>query len=130
MTEAVGVKFIYLYCNDLSAMRNFYSEMENAGVAYDCDGLQFTIFFDRNFNKHSTGWSNQPGWVGGNQPTMSWSVVFEQQEFRKAVTNVLSAGIETFFIEPEWLNYWSFPVRDPMGNTVELVFSPENKTAW
>lgn len=34
----------------------------------------------------------------------------------------------TWSSEPVWVGYWSFPVLDPMGNTVEV--SAVSRQAW
>lgn len=132
MPPAPGVRFLYLYCNDLTAMRHFYSELlglneiyyaaePEPAVAYDCDGLQFTIFFDAAVQPQAAEWSRQPGWSGGTQPHLSWSIVLQADQFAAAVDRLKNAGVAAFYQAPQWHNYWSFPVQDPMGYTVEIV---------
>jgi catechol 2,3-dioxygenase-like lactoylglutathione lyase family enzyme len=142
-----GVNFIYLYCNDLQAMRHFYSQLLGlneiyhaaaangaaAAVAYNCDGLQFTIFADRSAQSVPKGWARQPGWDGGTQSTISWSVCFSESEYPAVVKRLHDAGVEAYFDLPKWHGYWGYPVKDPMGNTVEVVHSPEvepENTDW
>ncbi|KAA3663552.1 MAG: hypothetical protein DWQ04_10245 [Chloroflexi bacterium] len=138
MPPQPGVKFLYLFCNDLHTMRNFYSdllglneiyysEMPDRTVAYDCDGLQFTIIFNAAAQKASPGWAWQPGWQTGSNPIISWSIVLTDGVFQTAVQNLKGASVETFYEEPQWQNYWSFPVKDPMGNTVEIVLASEEE---
>jgi hypothetical protein len=74
MPAPPGLKFIYLYNNDLQSMRHFYSQLlglnENhcaavntiqtaaangAAVPFDCDGLQFAIFVDPTFQERPFG---------------------------------------------------------------------------
>lgn len=141
MIKQPGVKFIYLFCNDLDVMRHFYSDLvglneiyfspdPDGAVAYDCDGLQFTIFSDKLVKAGDQGWSKQPGWDGGMQTSISWSVVLTQAGFQSAVRKLQDAGVETFYKNPHWHNYWSFPVKDPMGNTVEIVWDSGEKLKW
>ena len=140
MAYPPGVKFIYLFCNDLAAMRHFYTNLlglheiyfsDGQSVAYDCDGLQFTIMFDPDVKAASNGWGWQPGWQEGQNRVVSWSVVLVDEVFKTAVTKLTLSGIDAFYDKPQWKGYWSFPVKDPMGNTTEIVWplqpEPTNK---
>jgi len=138
MSPQPGIIFLYLFCNDLHAMRHFYSnllglneiyysEVPDGPVAYDCDGLQFTIVFNASAQKAPPGWGCQPGWQAGSQPIISWSVVLTEGGFETAVQRLMAADVEAFYKEPQWQNYWSFPVKDPMGNTVEIVLASEKE---
>ena len=62
------------------------------------------------------------GLTGGTAPEVSWSFEFKEDSFRTAVDRCRAAGTRTFWDKPRWVGYWSFPVRDPMGNTVELTW--------
>ncbi len=125
-----GVRFLYVPAIDLDAMRDFYSDVlglneiwfkPGQGVAYDCDGFQFAIFFDPGDNTVLGEWATQPGWKGDTVGSISWSVVLSESGYRTAVDRLTaSPDVPTMLREPQWVGYWSFPVRDPMGNTVEL----------
>lgn len=131
MTKQLGVKFIYLFCTDITAMRHFYSDLlgldeafyaEGEAVAYNCDDLQFTIFQRDDAPMAPDGWAWQPGWGAGSRPVMSWSVKLNEAGFRATLGRLRSASIPAFWSEPQWRGYWSYPVKDPMGNTVEVVW--------
>ena len=49
----------------------------------------------------------------------------------KVVELLKKSGAPTWSAKPMWQqdNYWCFPVRDPMGNTVEVFTIPEEKPA-
>ena len=141
MSTQPGVKFLYLFCNDLHAMRTFYSDLlglneiyyseePDGSVAYDCDGLQFTIILDKSILNEDQGWARQPGWEGGKQSAISWSVVLTGEGFQTAVHKLIDAEVTSIHNRPEWHNYWSFPVKDPMGNTVEVVLDPGENLHW
>ncbi|WP_420641740.1 VOC family protein [Candidatus Leptofilum sp.] len=137
MSNPQGVKFIYLPCNNVQAMRHFYSELlrlneiyfdnSSGGLAYNCDGLQFTFFSDPKAQPISSGWAWQPGWRKGDQPVISWSVSYTEEEFRTVVDKLKTEDVISFYEKPHWHFYWSFPVKDPMGNTVEIVWAPEDE---
>lgn len=134
-----GIKFIYLYCNNLKKMREFYSEIlqlneiyyaEGQALAYDCDGLQFTIFQTKEKLQSEEGWADQPGWEGGTLPKISWSIPFEKQLFKSVVERLIHSEIDKFHSTPLWINYWSFPIKDPAGNSVEIVWDSKEKIDW
>ena len=119
-------------------MRHFYSDLigldeiwfvNGEGVAYDCGGLQFTILFDPEFEPRTNGWASQPGWEGNTAGAISWSVVLSKTAYRSAVAALLRSDATCLHHEPQWVGYWSFPVRDPMGNTVELSWPPTESPA-
>ena len=139
MAHSPGVKFIYLFCNDLEAIRHFYTDLlhlheiyfsDGQSVAYDCDGLQFTIMFDADVKPALAGWGWQPGWQAGRNSVVSWSVVLDEEAFKTAVTKLTLSGVESYYDKPQWKNYWSFPVKDPMGNTVEVVLPLDNQPEY
>ena len=127
-----GIKFLYVPCRELGAMRDFYGEMVGLHeihhsaaeglLAYDCAGFQFTIFESADARSVPGPYATQPGWEGGAAATVSWSVELDESGFRRAVSRLLSRGTACAHDEPQWVGYWSFPVRDPMGNTVEICW--------
>ena len=138
-----GVKFMYTPANDLSAMRHFYGDLvgldeiyfsEEEGVlAYDCGGFQFSVFTAPSAVPMPAGWATQPGWDGETVAATSWSVELDDDGFRRAVDALRDAGVEALHAAPEWVGYWSLPVRDPMGNTVEIAcppLHPPASTKW
>ncbi len=131
-----GVRFVYVPCADLEEMRHFYSELVGLDeiyhsdvdrtVAYLCDGLQFSVFEHPDAEPVDDGWAVQPGWNGGTGALTSWSVTLaDDMAFAAAVERLQKADVEAAHESPEWVFYWSFPVKDPMGNTVEITWAPE-----
>jgi len=118
------------YSNLLGLNEIHFSEETDGAVAYDCDGLQFTILSDKSMPIDDLGWARQPGWSGGKSTAISWSVVLTRKGFRDAVNKLLDAKVETYYDRPKWQNYWSFPVKDPMGNTVEVVLDSGEPLNW
>ena len=142
MSNLPSVRFIYFYCQDLAAMRHFYSELiglketyfsedDRPSVAYDCDGLQFTIYKSDNVSVTPNEYALQPGWLGGTKLSVSWSIPVPSGDYAKTISKLQASSVDSFSPGPKWVGYWSFPVLDPMGNTVEVVTSPptepENK---
>lgn len=146
----VRIKYIYTYANDLDAMRVFYTELlgmkegafrndEQWGwLTYDCGGFQLMFF--RSEPPHGpvpveTRWAQQPGWNDGEvrdgAQIFSWSVLVPESAFAETVARLIAAGIETYFDKPQWFqdSYWGFPLRDPMGNTVEIYSETKERPA-
>jgi catechol 2,3-dioxygenase-like lactoylglutathione lyase family enzyme len=139
-----SVRFVYFGCTDLAAMRHFYTELvglretyhadgPDGSLAYDCDGLQFTIMVTEQPTANEADWSKQPGWGGGLGARASWSVVCSAATFPVVVRRLIDAGVSTYYEKPRWHGYWGFPVKDPMGNTVEVTLpleEPPAETEW
>ncbi|MGM0557253.1 MAG: VOC family protein [Myxococcota bacterium] len=137
--------FFYIYCKDLVEMRAFYSQLlcleevffaegAEGGLGYHIGHAQLTIFEASQERVPDSSWHRQPGWRGGVKTSPSWSIQFTtSREFRSAVQRLVRADVPRFYQQPRWQGYWSFPVKDPMGNTVELTCSPADapaKTVW
>jgi catechol 2,3-dioxygenase-like lactoylglutathione lyase family enzyme len=143
---APKINFIYNSCNDLEAMRTFYSGLigmkelswragEQGWLVYDCGTIQFMIFPAGYELPVLEDWGMQPGWAGGKLEVPSWSIVVDEAEFPATVQRLIDAGVPCFSDVPQWCqdSYWSFPVRDPMGNTVEVHTIPAERptsTDW
>lgn len=137
-----SVRYLYLPCDDLPAMRRFYGELigldeiwfGDGMVAFDCGGLQFTVFECNTAERVVAGWARQPGWEGGEAAAVSWSAEMTAESFAAAVGRLGTVGVDARWPEPRWVGYWSFPVRDPMGNTVELTHpsdtEPDPDATW
>lgn len=144
---AASVKFVYFHCNDIDAMRGFYTDLlgmdeasyrnddEYAWLVYNCGSFQFMVFPADAEVPKLDGWGAQPGWPGGKLSTTSWSVEVSEEQYAATVARLQEADVPLYSEQPMWCQdcYWSFPVRDPMGNTVEvytmLAERPES-TVW
>lgn len=127
--------FLYLHTNNLAAARSFYSDLlgldefygsvEDGTIGYRIGTLQLTLAL------HSDalpveGWSAQLGWQGGDSPAPSFGIEMERGAFHRTVRSLMAAGTPAWFTEPRWVGYWSYPVKDPAGLTVELSASDED----
>lgn len=129
-----GVRFLYLSCSDLDAMRRFYTDLigmneiyyssDDRMLAYDCDGFQFTVLESKDVSPIDEDWGRQPGWSGGTGTTASWSAALTEDTYADAIERLKKADVPALHDDPVWVHYWSFPVRDPMGNTVEVTLAP------
>ncbi len=139
----VKLGFIYNHCNDVEAMRKFYTDLiglkefafhndEQWGwLCYKTGGLELMFFRTEDMIPVQEQWAVQPGWEGGTFEGTSWSIEVPGESFSSVVKRLLSAGIKCFKDKPMWLqdSYWGFPVMDPMGNTVEVYSTPKEKPA-
>lgn len=131
-----SIRFLYVHCTDLDAMRHFYTTLvgldeiyysdSERTVAYNCDGLQFTIREAAPESRSNTSWAWQPGWEGGEDAATSWSVTTPPEDFSETVSRLRNAGVPAVHEAARWVGYWSFPVKDPMGTTVEITSVPHD----
>lgn len=129
--------FLYLHCLDLTAMRSFYgdalgleeiyfSDVERT-VGYRVGSLQLAVREDSDAER-ATGWAKQLGWAGGDGTQPSLGFELPTDIFGQVVVSLLASRSPSRNALPEWVGYWSFPVQDPMGNTVEI--STSDRDAW
>jgi catechol 2,3-dioxygenase-like lactoylglutathione lyase family enzyme len=141
----VNIRFVYNFCNDLGAMRRFYTDLlgldevayseEHRYLCYRSEGFQFMFFRPDAEVPAREGWADQPGYDGGTTFVTSWSVEVPAGEFAATVARLREAGVACFAADPDWRvdSYWGFTVKDPMGNTVEVYATPKERpasTAW
>ncbi len=135
----VKIRFVYNHCNDLLAMRRFYTDLlgmtelgynlEWNWLGYDCAGFQLMFFGAEDKLPVPTEFTDQPGYNGGDREGISWSVAVPEDEFAATVRRLKEAGVPCFDDRPRWYqdSYWGFPVLDPMGVTVEVFCFPKDK---
>jgi catechol 2,3-dioxygenase-like lactoylglutathione lyase family enzyme len=122
----------------LAEARRFYSELlgldeiyfsdDDGTVGYRVGTLQITVALYPGA-KPIEGWSAQLGWAGGDTPMPSLGVELDPEAFRRAVRSLAAAGVTARFSEPQWVGYWSYPVRDPIGHTVEISITTD-RDSW
>jgi hypothetical protein len=128
--------FLYTGSNNIVASRDFYSDLigldqiwdEVDHIAYRIDGgIQFSISYDSTATI-SDEWSFQPGWAFGlgveprpRSARASWSIPLSPEAFLSAVARLQDEGMNLLRSEPFWVGYWSYVVKDPMGQTVEVT---------
>lgn len=129
--------FLYLHCADLNEARRFYTDgvglteiffsAKELSVGYQAGSLQLTVVQHCEVSPVDT-WSAQLGWKGGTSAAPSWGFQLETEPFQRAVAELGASDTDVWRMEPEWVGYWSFPVKDPMGNTIEI--STVHRAAW
>lgn len=121
--------FTYMFCNDLKAMKKFYQDLlqldviwdTKESIAFQIGEHQLSIEYHKDFHPPSSEFSIQPGWKGGTQPRTGWSISFDKKTFTETVQRLKNSEVQGYFSEPEWKGYWSYPVLDPMNNTMEIT---------
>lgn len=125
--------FTYIFCNDLEKMKHFYTEVLQLDLIWDSEDAiafkigehQLSITYDEGFIPAPEKFAMQPGWEGGTEPCVSWSLECDVADFHAIVDAVKKHEIRSYFPEPNWKGYWSFPVLDPMNHTVEITCTEE-----
>ena len=137
------IRFLYLMCNDVAAVKAFYVDLlgmtaggfadtkEFGWLCLKCDGFEAMFFRADAKLPVADTFASQPGWQGGTLEVPSWSVLVAEDAFPGIVAKLKAAGAPRFRETPQWCqdSYWGFPVRDPMGNTVEVYTSPKARPA-
>ena len=121
--------FTYIHCNDLDKMKTFYSDVlglnciwqSEETLAYQIGDHQLSIRLQPAMNTPEQEFSIQEGWEGGTSVRPSWSLECDQDSFSSIIKRAIENGIPSSFPEPKWVGYWSFPILDPMNNTIEIT---------
>ncbi|MGG0719578.1 VOC family protein [Robertmurraya massiliosenegalensis] len=127
MTKRWG--FTYIFCNDLAKMKWFYTEILHLDLIWDSTNTlafkigdhQLSIDFHEYYTPFASGFSIQPGWQGGTEPRISWSLECDKEDFIQIVHSATRHEIPTYYHIPKWNGYWSFPILDPMNHTIEIT---------
>lgn len=143
-TPKINIRYLFATCVDVDKTRHFYSDLlgmkeisymneESFGwLCYQSDGFQLMFFRAQSPDtKPKDDWTWQPGYGGGPYEGVSWGINYPEEDFREAVRKILDENARALFEKPQWFqeSYWSFPVMDPMGNTIELFWTPSEKPA-
>jgi catechol 2,3-dioxygenase-like lactoylglutathione lyase family enzyme len=137
----VNIRFLFNVCNDIDAMRHFYTDIigmqeqaymndENFGyLSYHCDNFDFMFFRADEKQPIVTEWACQPGWAGGTLEITSWGIQIPADQFAELYERLKTEGVPLFKPEPEWRqdSYWGLSVKDPMGNTIEVYAVPKER---
>lgn len=132
-------RYRYLFCSDLDGMRAFYRGLvgleespehdDEGSVTYRFGPWELAVVVHPEARPGDGAWSVQPGWTGGARPVVSCSVELDEDRFRAAVDRLTGAEVPAFGERPHWDGGWRFPVMDPMGNPVELIWAPDVEPA-
>jgi len=137
--SAPRVPFMYSYCNDLEATRRFYVDLlglehtsvnngrECGFVEVNCGGFRLTFMLSSYPRPVETELSKLPGVEGGTAEQVLCSVEYDAEDYELVVGRLQAAGVIAGKAEADW----SYPVLDPMGNTVEVyrAFTADNVPA-
>jgi catechol 2,3-dioxygenase-like lactoylglutathione lyase family enzyme len=139
--SVIDVRFVYNYCNDLAAMKHFYTDLLGLNevgynedyryLCYQCEGFRLMFFRPDAEVELLQGWADQPGYQGGTTFDTSWGIQVPEAEFTGIVERLKAEGVEARYPDPEWCvdSYWGFYVKDPMGRTVEVFAMPKERPA-
>ncbi|GEN49416.1 VOC family protein [Alkalibacterium pelagium] len=121
--------FTYIYTDNIKEMKKFYTSLlgldliwdETDSIAFKIGSHQFSIIYHESFEIPSAHFAMQPGWEGGTYPRTSWSLDYDSTNFIKVIRQLSANGVRSYYAAPQWNGYWSYPVLDPMNNTIEVT---------
>lgn len=134
-----NVRFLYAFCNDVNAMRRFYTELlamkegtfldtENwAWVTYKSEGFEIMFFRWDHPLPVEERWAWQPGEAKVESvPLISFSLHYAWPQFMEAVKRLQQGAVRAQTEKPTWRqgSYWGWTIADPMGHTIEVYSTP------
>ncbi|MCK9225784.1 MAG: VOC family protein [Candidatus Muirbacterium halophilum] len=143
----VNIRYIYNMCNDIDEISKFYTHTiglkekakrndEKWGwVVYASEGFEFIFFRAKKTMPVISEFAWQPGGGGGHTEMSSWTISLPKNQFIETLEKLKANKYYTRQAKPIWLQdfYWGIVAKDPMGNTVELTYEPEEypeSTVW
>ncbi|MBN2381033.1 hypothetical protein JXM67_14645 [candidate division WOR-3 bacterium] len=136
---------VFSYCNDLEAMRRFYTDLvgmsqrgysaEHGFLTYAFGGGEMMFFASQERLPVNAEWGEQPGYQDGTLKATSWAIDIPESIYSDVITRLKEARVNTHTENTEWRfeSYLGINVMDPMGNTVELYSILKEKptsTTW
>jgi catechol 2,3-dioxygenase-like lactoylglutathione lyase family enzyme len=142
----INIRFLFVMCNDIDAVRNFYTELLGMSetsyqndeawgwLVYESEGFGFMFFRSPEEMPVPEEWVWQPGW-GGDIAGTSWAINVPEEDFPEVYRRMKDAKVPIYDGKPVWRqdSYWGMTAKDPMGNSVEIYYSPAEKpvsTDW
>ena len=102
-------------CNEITAMRHFYTELlgmqeqaflnekEFGYLSYYCqDRLCLMFFYSGKEAPKHTEWAWQPGYEGGSLHITSIAIEILEQDFAGTVERLKKEGVRVFSDVPDW----------------------------
>ena len=141
LSFSLSINYIYRWCDDLSAMRNFYTRLigldegvftdteEYGFIEYKSNDLRMFILRGTEIEPQEPGWAKQPGYLKGDLERTSYTIKVPETKYVDVVRRLQEANVKSFQEKPTWLQdeYWSYIVQDPMGVTIEVYMQPSEK---
>lgn len=116
-------------------MKYFYDEIlgldkvwdEENVIAFDIAGHPLSVTYDVNYLLPTPQFSIQPGRQGGTEPRTSWSFEYGTDNYWQIIEKIFKINYLSYFTEPKWLGYGSYPALDSINNTIELTCKQEKE---
>lgn len=131
---------LFQWCNDVSQMREFYSDVLGLGetyflnddkhgwLTYEVEGLQLVFMRGSKPLPVESVWARQPGWIEGTAETASLLLQVSVADFHSVVERARARNVKIFDQEPRTVTgqQLSHFMMDPMGITIELYCETQN----
>lgn len=127
----IRVHTLFRWCNDIAAMRHFYSEVlqlnetfyrddeQHGWLTYQVDSVQLVFMRVSSPLPLVPDWAKQPGYTGGNLEVDSLLLVVDNTDALQIFVARLQAANIPMNAKAD--SSYQCVVRDPMGWTVEIA---------
>lgn len=123
---------LYVYCNDIPAMRHFYTNLigleesffdaEHGWLTYNSGALQIVYMKAESSRPVSEAWAKNPGYRGsGSDEAPSWVLTVAPDQFDVILARLKADGAPLLG-EPQepQPGHRQIMTRDPMGTSLEV----------
>lgn len=129
----------YVYCNDIIAIRHFYTELigleetffdaDQGWLTYNSGGLQIVYMRATPPRPINDAWAKNPGYAGsGADESPSWVLSVDADQFDAIHTRLKDAGAPLLgaVLSPQ-PGHHQIMTRDPMGVSIEVYAAPASE---
>ena len=136
----------FVHCTDISLMRTFYSDILKLDESFYSEEYKHLVYklsvspeitmviMESVEAQSNTKWDNGPVFREGSGYGLSFTLRVEDMDEFRTIVEAIRGNYDHFYPTPQWVGYWSFMVKDPMGLSIdvyhELKDKPENTPIW
>ena len=127
----IHIDTIFRYCNDVDAMRHFYTELvgleetyyrndeEHGWLTYQIGKTQLVFTRSESIQTIETAWAKSPAYAGGTTEISSWVISLTHNNYESVIERLKASNAAIYdgaLDSPELL----LIAQDPMGMTLEF----------
>lgn len=132
MITSLQLRTLYFHCNDIDAMRAFYTDLlglpesyyrnseQHRCLAYQIQGAELVFMPAHEQLPLQTEWARQPGYAGSESTAKTWLFTMSNSDFEIISERVRNSDIPVYNNLEEYDDSQQLFIKDPMGMTIEI----------
>ena len=132
MITSLKLQTLFFNCNDIDAMRAFYTDLlglpesyyrnseQHRCLAYQIQGTELVFMPAPEELSFQTDWARQAGYAGSESTAKSWLFTMSYADFETLSNRIRKSAIPVYDNPEECDVSQQLFIKDPMGMTIEL----------